>query len=71
MNTIEEYKIIESGTVGSLVDEVNAALSEGWQPYGAPFIQGVSGGTGVYCWQAMVKFHQPTGGEKIAELRHV
>jgi hypothetical protein len=38
MDTIEEYKIIENQDLGSLVEKVNAALKEGWQPHGAPFI---------------------------------
>jgi len=36
MDTIEEYKIIESQDLGSLAEKVNAALKEGWQPLGAP-----------------------------------
>jgi len=36
LDTIEEYKIIESQDLGSLAEKVNAALKEGWQPHGAP-----------------------------------
>ena len=67
MDTIEEYKIIESQDLGSLAEKVNAALKEGWQPLGAPFIH-VSGAA-VVCCQAMVNFHQPTSTETIAKLR--
>ena len=67
MDTIEEYKIIESQDLGSLAEKVNAALKEGWQPHGGPFIH-VSGAA-VVCCQAMVNFHQPTGAETIAKLR--
>jgi hypothetical protein len=66
MDTIEEYKIIESENLGSLAKEVNAALKEGWQPHGAPFVY-VSGA--VACCQAMVNFHPPTGAETLAKLR--
>ena len=66
MDTIEEYKIIESQDLGSLAEKVNAALKEGWQPHGAPFIH-VSAAV-EYC-QAMVNFHQPTSAETIAKLR--
>jgi hypothetical protein len=67
MNTIEEYKIIESANLGSLAEKVNAALKEGWQPHGAPFVY-VSGVAAICC-QAMVNFHQLTGAEAIAKLR--
>ncbi len=67
MDTIEEYKIIESQDLGSLAEKVNAALKEGWQPLGAPFIH-VSAAA-VVCCQAMVNFHQPTSAETIARLR--
>jgi len=67
MDTVEEYKIIESQNLGSLAKEVNAALKEGWQPLGAPFVH-VSGAA-VLCCQAMVNFHQPTSAEMIAKLR--
>ena len=67
MDTVEEYKIIESQNLGSLAKEVNAALKEGWQPHGAPFIH-VSGAA-VVCCQAMVNFHQPTSAEIVAKLR--
>jgi hypothetical protein len=67
MNTVEEYKIIQSDNLGSLAKEVNAALKEGWQPHGAPFVH-VSG-SAVVCCQAMVNFHQPAGTETIAKLR--
>ena len=66
MDTIEEYKIIESQDLGSLAEKVNAALKEDWQPHGAPFIH-VSGA--AVCCQAMVNFHQPTSAETIAKLR--
>jgi len=46
---------------------VNAALKEGWQPHGAPFIH--VGGAAVVPCQAMVNFHQPTSAETIAKLR--
>src|SRR5437762_9238372 len=67
MDTIEEYKIIESQDLGSLAEKVNAALKEGWQPHGGPFIH-VSGAA-VVCCQAMGNFHQPTSAETIAKLR--
>jgi hypothetical protein len=67
MDTIEKYKIIESANLGSLAEKVNAALKEGWQPHGAPFVH-VSGAA-VICCQAMVNFHQPAGAETIAKLR--
>ena len=67
MDTIEQYKIIESQDLGSLVEKVNAALKEGWQPHGAPFIH-VGAAVVVSC-QAMVNFHQPTSAETIAKLR--
>jgi hypothetical protein len=67
MDTIEEYKIIDSQGLGSLVEKVNAALKEGWQPHGAPFMH-VSGAA-VVCCQAMVNFHQQTSHEIIAKLR--
>src|SRR5207253_8345448 len=67
MDTVEEYKIIQSENLGSLAKEVNAALKEGWQPLGAPFVHG-SGAT-VICCQAIVNFHQSTGTETIAKLR--
>jgi len=66
MDTIEEYKIIESQDLGSLAEKVNAALKEGWQPHGAPFIHV---GAAVVSCQAMVNFHQPTSAETIAKLR--
>ena len=68
MDTIEEYKIIESQDLGSLAEKVNATLKEGWQPHGAPFVH-VSSGGAVVCCQAMVDFHQPTGTETVAKLR--
>jgi hypothetical protein len=67
VDTIEEYKIIESQDLGSLAEKVNAALKEGWQPHGAPFIH-VSGAA-VVCCQAIVNFHQSTSAETIAKLR--
>ena len=67
MDTIEEYKIIESQDLGSLAEKVNSALKEGWQPHGAPFIH-VSAAA-VVCCQAMVNFHHLTGAETIATLR--
>jgi len=67
MDTVEEYKIIQTETLGSLAEKVNAALKEGWQPHGAPFVHG-SGAT-VICCQAIVNFHQSTGTETIAKLR--
>ena len=67
MDTVEEYKIIQSETLGSLAKEVNAALKKGWQPHGAPFVH-VSGGA-VVCCQAMVNFHPPTAAETLAKLR--
>jgi hypothetical protein len=67
MDTIEDYKIIESQDLGSLAEKVNAALKEGWQPHGAPFIHVI--GAAVVCCQAMVNFHQPTSAETIAKLR--
>jgi len=69
MDTIEEYKIIENQDLGSLAENVNVALKEGWQPHGAPFIH--VGGAAVVCCQAMVNFHQPTSAETIAKLRRV
>jgi len=63
MDTIEEYKIIESANLGSLAEKVNAALKEGWQPYDAPLIHGAG------CCQAMVKFRQQTGEETIVASR--
>jgi len=70
MDTIEEYRIIEGPNLGSLAGKVNAALKEGWQPHGGPVIHGGgAGGAVVVCCQAMVKFHQPKGGEEIAALR--
>jgi hypothetical protein len=66
MNTIEQYKIIESANLDSLAEKVNAALKEGWQPHGAPFVH-VSGA--VVCCQAVVNFHQPTSAQTIAKLR--
>jgi hypothetical protein len=67
MNTVEEYKIIQSDNLGSLAKEVNAALKEAWQPHGAPFVH-VSGAA-VVCCQAMVNFHQPAATETIAKRR--
>jgi hypothetical protein len=67
MDTIEEYKIIESQDLGSLAEKVNSALKEGWQPHGAPFIH-VSAAAAACC-QAMVNFHQPASAEAIAKLR--
>ena len=67
MDTIEEYKIIESQDLGSLAEKVNASLKEGWQPHGAPFIH-VSDAA-VICCQAIVNFHQPRSAETIAKLR--
>jgi len=67
MDTVEDYKIIQTETLGSLAEKVNAALKEGWQPHGAPFVHG--SGTAVVCCQAMVNFHQSTGTETIAKLR--
>jgi hypothetical protein len=67
MDTIEEYRIIQTQNLGSLADGVNAALKEGWQPHGGPVIHG-SGGAPVCC-QAMVNFHQPTGEETIVASR--
>jgi hypothetical protein len=69
METIEEYRIIvsEKGWLAeqlpSLTQQVNAALSQGWQPLGAPFTPLASGGIAsrTACCQAMVKFRQPTG----------
>jgi hypothetical protein len=67
MDTVEEYKIIQSENLGSLAEKVNASLKEGWQPHGAPFVH-VSGGA-VICCQAMVNFHRSTSAETIAKLR--
>ncbi len=67
MNTIEEYKIIERPNLGSLANEVNAALKEGWQPHGAPLVHVI--GDDPVCCQAMVNFHQPTAEETIVGLR--
>ena len=66
MDTVEDYKIIQTETLGSLAEKVNAALKEGWQPHGAPFVH-VSGA--VVCCQAMVNFHQSTGTQTMAKLR--
>jgi len=60
MDTIEEYKIIESQDLGSLAEKVNAALKEGWQPLGAPFIH-VSGAA-VVCCQADCYLSFRSGG---------
>ncbi len=68
MEAVEEYRIIEGRDLDSLAKKVNAALKEGWQPHGAPSIH-CSGSVVVVSCQAMVKFRQPTGGERIAELR--
>ena len=68
MDTVKQYKIIESQDLGSLAEKVNAALKGGWQPHGAPFIHVI--GAAVVCCQAMVDFHQPTSAEIIAKLRH-
>jgi hypothetical protein len=46
MDAVEDYKIIQTETLGSLAEKVNAALKEGWQPHGAPFVHG--SGTAVY-----------------------
>jgi len=63
MEPIQEYRIIQAKDLGSLAEEVNAALKEGWQPQGAPAIY--RRGTAVAgCCQAMVKFREPTSGEK-------
>ena len=67
MDTIEEYKIIESQDLGSLAEKVNASLKGGWQPHGAPFIY--VGAAAVVSCQAMVNFHQPTSAETVAKLR--
>jgi len=67
MDTVEEYKIIQSDNLGSLAKKVNAALKESWQPQGAPFVHG--SGAAVVCCQAMVNFHQSTGTETMAKLR--
>ena len=67
MDTVEDYKIIQTETLGSLAEKVNAALKQGWQPHGAPLIH-VSGAA-VVCCQAMVNFHQPMSAEMIAKLR--
>jgi hypothetical protein len=68
MDTIEEYRIIESQDLGSLAKKVNAALKKGWQPHGGPLVHGRAV-TGAVCCQAMVNFHQATGTETIAKLR--
>ena len=67
MEPIQEYRIIQAKDLGSLAEKVNAALKEGWQPHGAPFIHVI--GAAVVCCQAMVNFHQPTSAETIAKLR--
>jgi hypothetical protein len=68
MEPIQEYRIIQAKDLGSLADEVNAALKEGWQPHGAPGLY--RRGTAVAgCCQATVKFRELTGGEKIAARR--
>jgi hypothetical protein len=68
MEPIQEYRIIEAQDLDSLAEKVNAALNEGWQPHGAPAIHG-SGMAVAVCCQAMVKFRELTGGEKIDALR--
>jgi hypothetical protein len=68
MDTIEEYRIIDSPDRGSLAEKVNAALKQGWQPHGAPFVY-VMGDDIPVCCQAMVDFHQPTGKETIVASR--
>ena len=65
MDTIEEYKIIESQDLGSLAEKVNVALKEGWQPHGGPLVHVPA----AVCCQAMVNFHQPASAETIAKLR--
>ena len=45
----------------SLVDQVNAKIKEGWQPYGAPQNDEVA------CWQPMVCYAEP--GPEAAEER--
>jgi Domain of unknown function (DUF1737). len=65
MDTIEEYKTLNSPELRLLDDQVTAALIEGWQPYGPPF---VSAGVALYC-QAVVKFRRPTGEETIVAHR--
>jgi hypothetical protein len=67
MDTIEEYRIIESPNLASLAEKVNAALKAGWQPHGAPLIH--VAGAATVCCQAVVNFHQPTGEETIVASR--
>jgi hypothetical protein len=67
MDTIEEYKIIERPNLGSLAEEVNAALKGGWQPHGAPLVYGA--GAATVCCQAIVNFHQTTCEETIVARR--
>ena len=68
MEPIQQYKIIQAQDLGSLTEEVNAALKEGWQPHGAPAVY--KRGTAVTgCCQAMVKFRELKGGGKIVALR--
>jgi hypothetical protein len=68
MEPIQEYRIIQAKDLGSLAEEVNAALKGGWQPHGAPALyrrgKAVAG-----CCQAMVKYRELTGGKKIATRR--
>ena len=60
IDTLEIFQVLQSEeTTRSLAPKVNAALKEGWQPLGAPFVHG--SGAAVICCQAMVNFHQLTG----------
>jgi hypothetical protein len=68
MEPIQEYRIIQAKDLGSLAEEVNVALKEGWQPHGAPAVYR-RGTTVSGCCQAMVKFRELTGGKKIAARR--
>jgi hypothetical protein len=49
-----DYKIIATGSVGSLADAVNNALRSGWLLFGPPFTNGLSGSYSEIC-QAVIK----------------
>jgi hypothetical protein len=52
---IVEYQLLSEATEHMLIEEVNNLLSEGWQPYGEPFVYKDDSGE-TWIDQAMVLY---------------
>ena len=62
MSQIKKYYTANAGDLIALDKLVNKMISDGWQPYGTPYLIGKSG---EFC-QAMVTDHAPSDAESLA-----